>query len=338
VIERLLLWLDWIPTEAEIQKAAAHIKQDPNSKIFVQIPSLMDPLLVSTVTDCLDKAANPNQITIGILEQRDSPDAQLGSLIRQHPNQIRLNQIPIEKARGVGLARGMANQLHRGEEWLLQVDAHMLFQPGWDQICLEQWQKCQDPLALLSAYLPGFEIGQTAAINPRAFELVYNNLNHSGIPCFRAGTVINQQHRPVETGYMCGHFLFGKSAHILSVPQDPEIYFTGEEASYAARLWTAGYNIYSPTQSACQHQFYSQQNPRPQHWKLDPNWRIYNRRSFARVLQILGLKNSRIDLGVYGLGSHRSLDQYYQSTGTDYRIKYQEWKSNRDPVLIVKRI
>jgi len=49
------------------------INDRENDKIFVSIACLMDPDIVNTIEDCLDKAYNPDRIVFGICLQHD-PD------------------------------------------------------------------------------------------------------------------------------------------------------------------------------------------------------------------------------------------------------------------------
>ena len=287
------------------------------TRIFIQIPSLADPLLADTVIDALDKAKLPERIFFGIYDQRDEPEPLIKRLQQDYPEQIRVKTVPISQAKGVCLARAEANSLWKEEEWLLQIDGHMLFQPHWDQICFQQWQSCRDNNALLTSYVPGFEPGQKAAKYPIAREIGISGFNHDQVLCFKSGPSIAGCTEPKETFGMIGNFLFGPAEIIQNVPHDPQIYFTGEEISYAIRLWTSGYNLYCPVRIPVQHFWASGERTkvRPRQWHLDKNWWRLNQVSTERVKAVCGYADRPVELGPYGRGTTRLLEDYQNRYG-----------------------
>ena len=57
----------------------------------------------------------------------------------------------------------------------------------------------------------------------------------------------------MPTACVAGGFIFGPSRILRDVPSDPEIYFNGEEPNLAVRLWTAGFDLFSPHVVAIYH-------------------------------------------------------------------------------------
>ena len=55
-------------------------------------------------------------------------------------------------------ARYLAQTLHRGEEFVLQIDSHMRFRPSWDKYLIRQLKKCPEPVrAVLTSYPPNYD-------------------------------------------------------------------------------------------------------------------------------------------------------------------------------------
>ena len=61
---------------------------------------------------------------------------------------------------------------------------------------------------------------------------------------------------------------------VRNVPYDPELYFYGEEISLSARLWTHGYNIYTPNDLVLFHLYKtsSAEELHNTHWNDHHDW------------------------------------------------------------------
>ena len=68
----------------------------------------------------------------------------------------------------------------------------------------------------------------------------------------------------VPTAALAGGFIFGPSRILHDVPSDPEIYFNGEEPNLAVRLWTAGFDLFSPHVVVIYHYYLRKDGSR--HW------------------------------------------------------------------------
>lgn len=71
---------------------------------------------------------------------------------------------------------------------------------------------------------------------------------------------------PVATyaPFVAAGFLFGPATMLYDVPFDPFLpwIFMGEEISMSARLWTAGYDIFSPTINVLNHYYVRRHYPK----------------------------------------------------------------------------
>jgi len=122
---------------------------------------------------------------------------------------------------------------------------------------------------------------------------------------------------------------FSKCHAERKVPYDPHLpgIFDGEEFSRAARLWTYGYDIYTPHRAYAFHDYRSSfLNPVKEEWMKNPDWKVLEA-SQKRIRGLIGMPNGLDEKGtaflrrsLYGLGDRRTLDQFIAFTGVDTRI------------------
>lgn len=59
--------------------------------------------------------------------------------------------------------------------------------------------------------------------------------------------------RPAPSPFISAGMLFTLGHAVMEVPYDPYLYFTGEEITLGARLWTSGWEIYCPNEVISYH-------------------------------------------------------------------------------------
>ena len=303
--------------------------------LFVQIAAYRDPDLPATIHNLLSRAAHPERVHIGICLQLGSgdPDTWGSAGLPSHPH-LRLNSIPAEASRGACWARHQAQQLYRDELFLLQIDSHMRAVPQWDLKLLRMWQSCRDARAVLSVYPNGFE--QPCRLNMTTLPVMAARaFDHHGILQFQGISRYvmpdEQPAAPLPNAFVAGGFLFAPACVVRNVPYDPELYFYGEEISLSARLWTHGYNIYTPNDLVLFHLYKtsSAEELHNTHWNDHHDWFESNRRSVVRVHTLLNsmqaapqsLRPLSADLQTlenYGLGTERSLEDYQRWSGVNF--------------------
>lgn len=133
-------------------------------RIFVSIASYRDPGLGRSVAAALAAAADPQRVVIGAYvqaslprDERCVPDVAVAETAREVGATLRLRVEPAHEAAGPVVARARARSLLRDEPFVLQVDAHTRFAPGWDRLLLAQLRACSSPRAVLTAYPTDFE-------------------------------------------------------------------------------------------------------------------------------------------------------------------------------------
>ena len=145
----------------------------------------------------------------------------------------------------------------------------------------------------------------------------------------------------IQARTISGHFYFVKSEFVKEVSYDPDIYFGGycEETTMSVRAWTSGYDIFSPYRQYIWHEYTRQ--GRPKHWedhgiesKTEKTSGERDILARKKTRQIFGQEDNGIDLGIYGLGTERSLHDYEVFGGFDFKNnKIQDYtiKVNEPP-------
>ena len=289
--------------------------------IFVSIASYCDPLLDFTVRSAFGQASRPERVVLAIIEQQ-VPDLRLRVPERWAP-QVRSVHLDPLQARGACWARALAMTLYQGERWFLQIDSHTWFEPGWDERLVRWGHACQalNPRCLITTYPNPFRLvnGQPCA------ELVGRQvLAHVVKPdevfaqshptlMFEAVPVASEQ--PVYGLHVAGGFLFAPGTVVNALPYDPFLYFHGEEQSFALRAWTHGWDIFHiPGVPLYHHYVPPTGSGRPMHGSPE-----LNAAAGARLRALLWDGG---DLGIYGLGTVRSLAEFAAFSGIDYAARH----------------
>jgi glycosyltransferase involved in cell wall biosynthesis len=284
--------------------------------IFVNVACYRDPECVPTITDMFQKARYPDQINVAVVLQAMPSDG----IVIPH-DRVRTCHVPATRSRGACWARSLGYQLWQGEEHVLQIDSHMRFAPDWDVRMLAQLAACPSPKPLLTTYPPAYE-PPNDLISQRPAYLAAKMFNDRGI-LLQQALMEPTPLTPKPTAFVAAGFLFGSSAWIREVPYDPDLYFHGEETTLAVRLWTSGWDFFGPTDAIIWHQY--SKIVRSLHWEDNRQWHEIEAVSLARMRHLLGMdpepSDTPVDLTGFGLGSVRTLEQYQQMSGIDFRAR-----------------
>lgn len=291
----------------------------------MSVASYRDPQAPLTVKDLLEKADRPSSISVGVLSQLASgldDHCKVGS-----SSNVREVIIPAQESRGACWARHrIFTTLLHDEDFVLQIDSHSRFDPGWDTKLLRMFERTQDPLAVFSTYPSAFN-PETNHFSPQTYNRFdCQSFNDMGFPVISSGVIgVGKAPQQAElTPFIAGGCMFTSSKTIRAVPYDPYLYFVGEEINYAIRLWTHGFNIYTPNDPFMYH-FYGRSATRSFHW--DDQAKIFtelNRISFARNRHLLGIQltdNTKAleHIDKFALGKARTLDQWQIASGINLK-------------------
>ena len=297
-------------------------------KIFVQIASYRDPELVPTIEDMINKAKNPQNLTFGICWQYDSSEP---ITMFDGIEKFRISKHHYGESEGLGWARHITNTLYDDEEYTLQIDSHHRFVQDWDVIVLEDFKQAKklSKKPIISTYCTPF--------NPKEDEskwsptpCLMSQYEFSGDRLLMSMPWYIQDYKTrtnvIKARTISGHFYFTYGKFIKEVPYDPDIYFGGytEETTLSVRAFTNGYDFYSPYRMVMWHEY--TRNYRAKHWddhgvnsetkKTSGQRDVYARN---KTRQLFGTEEYDIDMGIYGLGSVRSLHDYEVYGGFDFK-------------------
>lgn len=243
--------------------------QMSHDTIFVSIPAYRDTETIPTILSLLENASNPERVFIGVVFQFDTTSEreynmyfnfdELPTNLRQQ--NIRTIILDYRDATGPCYARYLAQSLHRGEEYVLQIDSHMRFRPNWDSYLIAALNRCESPQkSILTAYPPPYCLPENIPSETRAALLVPWKFDENGMFRQKGRLLIpTEKDSHDENNIPCllfaGGFNFSMKFTLKDCPYDDTMHhlFFGEEISMAIRLYTHGYNLYSPPQSVCYH-------------------------------------------------------------------------------------
>ena len=306
-------------------------------KIFVQIASYRDPECKHTIADLFRTASRPERVFVGLHWQHAEEDADIPYFDAPYNERIRIIRTPAEAARGICWARNLTQSLYAGEEFTLQLDAHMRFVDGWDDISLSLLSELQDAAyrkPVLTHFPPDYSLDtdersdvlKRIAPFPTRQGLFVNK---------RTGHVVDRAvARPFLTTSLCGGFIFADARCIREVPYDPYLYSQGDEISLSVRFWTHGWDLFNPARIISYHLYRRVRDkatgavflPRAiiDHKKDHADGAARDRLSLARARHLLGVETSSepavlAEIEKYGLGTERTIDQYERFSGLSFR-------------------
>lgn len=128
---------------------------------------------------------------------------------------------------------------------------------------------------------------------------------------------------PSPRPFVAAGLMLLPGSFLYSVPFDPYLphLFQGEELLFSARLWTHGYDIYTPNQKICSHDY--GRKGEPKFWE-DHKEAECRSRAVKRAQFILGIVPKKsmlpdflIDTTRYGLGTERTIGAFWKEAGID---------------------
>jgi hypothetical protein len=299
--------------------------------IFVSIAAYCDPLLAQTIADACRKAHAPEELVFGVVDQH--PHSRRDELLALHPHiQLRYVHVHPVDSRGVCWARSLVFSLYRGEEHLLQIDSHMIFEMAWDGRLKLQLERLQQdyPKPVITNYPWGFTmVGRTPVVDPhRRMDVTLVLKPHpdstlsetSATLRFVADNVPGSE--PVAACHLAAGYFFTLGQFVDEVPYDPQLYFHGEEQSLALRAYTRGWDLFHLREIPLYHLYKKPDESHVgHHWQ--GAWVSQRDVSHAQATshadeRLMDLLYQRRDLGAFGLGTQRTLQHYAERFGIDY--------------------
>ncbi|KYQ99959.1 GlcNAc transferase [Tieghemostelium lacteum] len=232
------------------------------------------------------------------------------------------------EAKGPCLARSLTQTLFDNEKYFLQIDSHMRFIKNWDTELIRQLSQCPNPSkSILTCYPMGYTLPNEIPTYKYPMLLVATHFSDKDSILRFSGKIVQNCNykQPILSRFWVSGFSFSHSSVIKDTPYDPSLdyLFFGEEISMTVRLWTNGYDFYSPTQSIVFHL-----------WKRDyrPNFRE-NQKEIDQLklkeqlekqsqLKVLNLLEGALSSDCkYGNGEQRTLEEYQKFSGINFKSK-----------------
>mmetsp|Transcript_6802 Transcript_6802/g.7719 ORF Transcript_6802/g.7719 Transcript_6802/m.7719 type:complete len:553 (+) Transcript_6802:105-1763(+) len=347
-----------------------------DGSIFLSIATYRDENCYNTVRNAFGKSKNPEKLFVGMVQQNCHEDCKGGILDASgrtedvEPDQdcykafcdsaegkslcekghVRLLDVDEPESLGPYAARYFASKMWNGENWFMQIDAHMTFIQDWDALSIAMLKKAPSEKPVLSHYPPSEKMDlEKEASNPAsrlcgpAFagsDLESQIIRLEGASRYDKVKLSTPRFAPfTAAGYFVAHADF-----LREVPFDPFLpwIFMGEEIIMSSRLWTAGYDIFSPTQNVLGHIYVRRHKPK--FWESVHRaftFGVHNplqEMVLSRIKYQLGYPESAKDMlkpkslltavEQYSMGTERSLETYLELVGlnvTTKEVTYTGW-------------
>ena len=312
-------------------------------KIFVQIASYRDSELLPTLKDIVLKCSKNTELSFGLVWQKDQNES-----IGEFSNDPRVKVIDCdwEQSKGLGWARSLTQSLYKDEDFTLQLDSHHRFAQDWDKTLIDIYNelKQQSEKPLITAYAAGYDPQNDTNLVPMPCKVLPHDFKSSGTIWLNPVPISNPT-KPINARFVSGHYFFTTGNHCNEYKYDPDLYFAGDEIALSARSYTMGYDLYHPHVNVVWHHY--GRNDRPKHWGdhndsnknkgiIEKTWNERDNESKRRIRQLLGEEDYGIDLGKYGLGNIRSINDYEKYSGFDFKNRriQQDAINGKEPPII----
>ena len=288
----------------------------------------------------------------------------LTSLAMQE-GRIRIIFIDHVLSNGPCWARHIVGTLWQGEKYLLQIDSHMRFVAEWDEYLCQKLEECRKmnwitkyenltnrksteseiikTIQCGKPILTAYPLAYTLPCNPQGdrpdFELPnsqYTTLlkplyfDNNGMLKQSASRVLvppKEMNQCLPSKLWAAGFSFSDSQLLRDVPYPPNLpgLFIGEEILMASRLYTYGYDFWTPPRSVCFHLWKRAHRPtfRENETKHSTTMKInpHQIKSESMIRSMLRMQNEDTILSDtrYGLGSQRSLEDFQKRVGVSFQ-------------------
>jgi [Skp1-protein]-hydroxyproline N-acetylglucosaminyltransferase len=357
---------DWtrkmlVPWDKEYLRRMPVPRQDDS--IFLSLATYRDENCLNTLSWAYGNATYPERLFVGLVQQNCYENCRSGvqehggtietppdqdchqAFCDLHPNlcsQIRPLKLKEIESLGPYGARFLASKLYDGEQFYMQLDAHMTFLEHWDDITLKSIHKAPSNKPIIAHYPPGhkMDLANHWAMRPagRLCGPVFSKPD-GGIVRLEGLRKWDKIKIPIPrfAPFVAAGFLFGTALLLKEVPFDPYLpwIFMGEEMIMSTRFWTSGYDLFSPAQAVVGHIYVREHKPK--FWETMSRFfkhaahddiealvllRITHQLGYPEAARDLITETSVLsDLAHYSMGHVRTIEQYMQYAGIDVMRK-----------------
>jgi len=240
---------------SDYYKPINYIKELPNyyknNLIFVSIASYRDPECPLTIKNLIQNASNKSNLRIIVCQQNDKNDIDALKGNELYKNLIKIIRLDYLEAKGPTYARHLIQQTYNSEEFYLQIDSHTLFEKDWDTKLIDSINDLPEK-SCITQYLPEYNRNtkkiKSFSVRDGLKVVDISNLDGFSRVTSKFVNPSNLQNQLYIANGWSGCFSFSRGNICQDAPIDPytpELFF-GEEMDIAIRLYTRGWNFYSP--------------------------------------------------------------------------------------------
>ncbi|POM64799.1 LOW QUALITY PROTEIN: GlcNac transferase [Phytophthora palmivora] len=324
------------PSQSHLRPPPPRVPNDPT--LFVGLSVFRDGYrCAKTNFTGLKRATNPNNVVFGLIKCTHLTKNVWMHFVSWLQNSV-LIRITFEsmnvqrESRGPTLARHQQQKLIQDEEFCLQLDGHSIFTNGWDENLLKEWKGIGNEMAVMTTYIHHihiFVVDNGDNVPPKKLELPHlctTMRGVNGLVRTVGASMIGGSKMPQLEALWGAGFSYNKCQAEKRVPVDSHTLwiFDGEEFLRASRLWTHGYDMYSPsTLGTVVYHTYTSVSARfegiPVEQKIkDKEEEMGINRFKLLVGQSFEGRVSTIELDKFGFGNVRSFKQYLEFSGVTF--------------------
>jgi hypothetical protein len=282
--------------------------------ILVQIACRLDKELKKTIIDLYDKADNPAEIEVIVVNQDFENDMWKQS---DFPDKVTLINLEESKTRNLAHSRSFCKLFIKpSHKYFMNIDAHSRFDKGWDTILITAYEnygkKC-----MISVYPKGYQVLETGEDllirDDNSFAINHFNVDSNGIFRVEAIPVITDEkyHRSLAAG----GFHFTTINWVWEVGYDQYCAWAEHELSIAIRTYCHGYDVVSYHLRPIYHLY-----DHTQRKSLKSPTQYYAINSKERMESLMKYQNKTFLENVYPLGNIRTLEDFEK----EYEFKISE--------------
>lgn len=346
-----------------------------DGSIFLSIASYRDENCPNTIKWAFEKSKEPEKLFVGLVQQNCEAQCRTGVLVggsiedtdpdpdchalfcastagKKHCDAGRVRVLRINETESLGpyAGRYFASKLWYGEQWYMQIDSHMTFAQDWDATSLEMMNAAPSEKPVLSHYPPPETVNFAKAAEMPAARLcgpVFADSDLEAQIIRLEGLSNYDQHKqkvPKFAPFTAAGYFVAHSEFLKEVPFDPFLpwIFMGEEIIMSARLWTHGYDIFSPTVSVVGHMYVRRHKPK--FWETVHRVFAYGIHTPLQLMvldrvkflmkypeaarDMISTKSILAHVEEYAMGDVRTVDQYLEFAGLDMIKKRTYQDSN----------
>jgi hypothetical protein len=307
-----------------------------NKTIFISIASYRDLYCSRTLESIYENAKYPNNIFVGLCIQNNDEDEDClikNKNFKKYMKNVNIIRLKAYEAKGPTWARYLCTTLFNNQDYFFQIDSHTLFDKDWDYKLMKMTDEIKTNTGskdiVISHYPPSYEDYNNKNIDKKMVTSICKGFfNDRNMISFLGAENVNMNNHYVKTPYIAAGMFFCEGKCLKDVPYDPNLpnLFVGEEILHSARIWTSGYDIYSPTEVVIYHLY--TRSDQPHIWDDKKNYNDEDAHNKVKMLLTLEEDvNKKVpeyvkeNIDKYRLGNKRTLDDYYNFAGIDLKEK-----------------